>query len=112
MVEWITKINGMVNGIVWGPIGLALLFCTGLWMTLRTGGFQFRRVGHWMRHTIGAVFTNKEVTAHTSKEDMAISHGHRLGRAGRHLLDVGHGHSGHDDQLFGKRAGRVLPPQK
>ena len=73
MVEWITKINGMVNGIVWGPIGLALLFCTGLWMTLRTGGFQFRRVGHWMRHTIGAVFTNKEVTAHTSKEDMAIS---------------------------------------
>ena len=33
MVEWITKINGMVNGIVWGPIGLALLFCTGLWMT-------------------------------------------------------------------------------
>ena len=73
MVEWITKINGVVNGIVWGPIGLALLFCTGLWMTLRTGGFQFRRVGHWMRHTIGAVFTNKEVTAHTSKEDMAIS---------------------------------------
>ncbi len=73
MVEWITKINGMVNGIVWGPIGLALLFCTGLWMTLRTGGFQFRRVGYWMRHTIGAVFTNKEVTAHTSKEDMAIS---------------------------------------
>ena len=73
MVEWITRINGVVNGIVWGPIGLALLFCTGLWMTLRTGGFQFRRVGHWMRHTIGAVFTNKEVTAHTSKEDMAIS---------------------------------------
>ena len=73
MVEWITKINGVVNGIVWGPIGLALLFCTGLWMTLRTGGFQFRRVGHWMWHTIGAVFTNKEVTAHTSKEDMAIS---------------------------------------
>ena len=73
MVEWITKINGVVNGIVWGPIGLALLFCTGLCMTLRTGGFQFRRVGHWMRHTIGAVFTNKEVTAHTSKEDMAIS---------------------------------------
>ena len=73
MVEWITTVNSAVNGIVWGPIGLALLFCTGLWMTLRTGGFQFRRVGHWMRHTIGAVFTNKEVTAHTSKEDMAIS---------------------------------------
>ena len=73
MVEMITQVNNAVNGVVWGPFGLALLFCTGLWMTLRTGGFQFRRVGHWMRHTIGAVFTNKEVTAHTSKEDMAIS---------------------------------------
>ena len=73
MVEWITSVNSVVNGIVWGPIGLALLFCTGLWMTLRTRGFQFRRVGYWMRHTIGAVFTNKEVTAHTDKEDMAIS---------------------------------------
>ena len=73
MVEWITRVNGVINGIVWGPFGLALLFCTGLWMTLRTKGFQFCKVGYWMRHTIGAVFTNKEVTAHTSKEDMAIS---------------------------------------
>ena len=73
MVEWITRGNGVLNGIVWGPFGLALLFCTGLWMTVRTGGFQFRKAGYWMRHTIGAVFTNREVTAHTGKEDMAIS---------------------------------------
>lgn len=73
MVEWITSGNSVLNGIVWGPCGLALLFCTGLWMTLRTGGFQFRRAGYWLRHTIGAVFTNREVTAHTDKEDMAIS---------------------------------------
>ncbi len=26
-----------------------------------------------MRHTIGAIFTNKDVTAHTAREDMAIS---------------------------------------
>ena len=73
MVEWIARGNGVLNGIVWGPFGLALLFCTGLWMTVRTGGFQFRKAGYWMRHTIGAVFTNREVTAHTGKEDMAIS---------------------------------------
>ncbi len=73
MVEWITRGNGVLNGIVWGPFGLALLFCTGLWMTVRTGGFQFRKADYWMRHTIGAVFTNREVTAHTGKEDMAIS---------------------------------------
>ena len=29
MIETITSANGFVNGIVWGPIGLALLFITG-----------------------------------------------------------------------------------
>ena len=128
MLEWITQINNAVNGVVWGPAGLALLFGTGLIMSVRTGFFQFRKMGYWLRHTIGAIFTNKDITAHTSKEDMAISqfqsmctalagtigtgHGHRLRRAGCHLLDVGHGVAGHDDQLFGERAGSVLPPQK
>ena len=73
MVEIITNVNNAVNGVVWGPFGLALLFCTGLWMSARTGFFQFRRMGYWLRHTIGAIFTNKDITAHTSKEDMAIS---------------------------------------
>ena len=73
MVDIVTRINNVVNGFVWGPFGLALLFCTGLWLSIRTGFFQFRRMGYWLRHTIGAIFTNKDVTAHTSKEDMAIS---------------------------------------
>ena len=42
-------------------------------MSARTGFFQFRKMGYWLRHTIGAIFTNKDITAHTSKEDMAIS---------------------------------------
>ena len=73
MLEWITQINNAVNGVVWGPAGLALLFGTGLIMSVRTGFFQFRKMGYWLRHTIGAIFTNKDITAHTSKEDMAIS---------------------------------------
>ena len=73
MLEWITQINNAVNGVVWGPAGLALLFGTGLIMSVRTGFFQFRKMGYWLRHTIGAIFTNKDVTAHTSKEDMAVS---------------------------------------
>ena len=73
MVEMITQVNNAVNGVVWGPFGLALLFCTGFWMSARTGFFQFRKMGYWLRHTIGAIFTNKDITAHTSKEDMAIS---------------------------------------
>ena len=73
MVDIVTRVNNVVNGFVWGPFGLALLLCTGLWLSVRTGFFQFRRMGYWLRHTIGAIFTNKDVTAHTSKEDMAIS---------------------------------------
>ena len=42
MLERITSVNSAVNGVVWGPIGLALLFCAGLIMTTRTGLFQFR----------------------------------------------------------------------
>lgn len=73
MIETITNVNGFVNGIVWGPIGLALLFIAGLVMTIRNRGFQFGHFSHWMRSTIGAIFTDRHITAHTSREDKAIS---------------------------------------
>ena len=63
----------VVNGIVWGPMGLGLLFGTGLLLTVRTGGFQLRRWGYWMRHTLGAILTDQSVTAHTAREEQAIS---------------------------------------
>ena len=62
-----------LNGIVWGPVGLGLLFGTGLLLTVRTGGFQLRRWGYWMRHTLGAILTDRSVTAHTAREEPAIS---------------------------------------
>ena len=62
-----------VNGIVWGPLGLGLLFGTGLLLTVRTGGFQLRRWGYWMRHTLGAILTDRSVTAHTARGEQAIS---------------------------------------
>ena len=72
-MEFITNVNNFLNGIVWGPVGLALLFIAGLWMTIRTKAFQASHFGHWMKQTIGAIFTNKHVTAHTGKQDKAIS---------------------------------------
>ena len=63
----------VVNGIVWGPLGLGLLFGTGLLLTVRTGCFQLRRWGYWMRHTLGAILTDRSVTAHTAREEQAIS---------------------------------------
>ena len=55
MVDIVTRVNNVVNGFVWGPFGLALLLCTGLWLSVRTGFFQFRRMGYWLKHTIGAI---------------------------------------------------------
>ena len=73
MLETITSVNGVVNGTVWGPVGLALLFGTGFVMSVRTGFFQFGHFRYWLRNTIGAIFTDRDITAHTEKNDKAIS---------------------------------------
>ncbi len=73
MIEIITKINNSVNGIVWGSFGIALLFIAGLLMTILNKGFQFSHFGLWIKKTIGAIFKDKKITAHTGKENKAIS---------------------------------------
>ena len=42
-------------------------------MTVLTKGFQLSHFRYWMANTIGAIFKNKHVTAHTHKDDRAIS---------------------------------------
>jgi AGCS family alanine or glycine:cation symporter len=73
MIETITKINDAVNGVVWGTFGIALLFVAGLVMTIVNKGFQFTHFLHWHKKTIGAIFKDKKITAHTAKEDRSIS---------------------------------------
>lgn len=73
MLETIANINGVANGIVWGVLGLSLLFIAGVVMTVVNKGFQFRYIGHWMKSTIGAIFSDRHITKHTEKEDRAIS---------------------------------------
>ena len=73
MLETITAVNGAVNGVVWGPLGLALLFGAGVMLSVRTGFFQLVHFRYWMRQTIGAIFTDRNVTAHTGTDDQAIS---------------------------------------
>lgn len=72
-MKTIESINGLLNGIVWGPIGLSLLFGAGIWMTLVNKGFQITKFTHWMTQTIGAIFNDKNVTAHTDEDDTQIS---------------------------------------
>ena len=71
MVGIITDINNKVNGFVWGWPALILLAFVGILMTVLTGCFQLTHIRYWMKHTIGAIFGEKHVTAHT--EDRSIS---------------------------------------
>ena len=72
-IETVTNVNGAINGFVWGIPMLVLLIGTGILMTVLTKVFQISHFGHWMKKTIGAVFTDKHVTAHTAADDQSIS---------------------------------------
>jgi AGCS family alanine or glycine:cation symporter len=71
MIELITNVNDFINGLVWGWPALILLAFVGVLMTFMTGFFQITHFKHWMKHTIGAIFSDKHVTGHT--KDRSIS---------------------------------------
>lgn len=72
-IDAVTNVNSAVNGFVWGIPMLVLLVGTGILMTCLTKWFQLTHIKHWFKKTIGAVFTDKHVTAHTAKHDRQIS---------------------------------------
>ncbi|MDO4490122.1 MAG: alanine/glycine:cation symporter family protein [Lachnospiraceae bacterium] len=65
MINAITTINSTINGIVWGWPALILLGAVGVLMTILTKVFQISHFGHWMRHTLGAIIGDRNVTQHT-----------------------------------------------
>jgi len=73
MLQIIETVNSAVNDFVWGIPMLVLLVGTGILMTALTRVFQISHFGYWMKHTIGSIFTEKHITAHTGKDDAAIS---------------------------------------
>lgn len=73
VLNLVESVNSAINGFVWGLPMLILLVGTGILMTCLTGLFQVTHIGHWMHNTIGGIFRDKHVTAHTAKEDKQIS---------------------------------------
>ena len=69
----VEKVNSAVNGFVWGLPMLILLVGTGILMTCLTKFFQISHIKHWIKNTIGGIFKDSHVTAHTEKEDTQIS---------------------------------------
>ncbi|MCR5702731.1 MAG: alanine:cation symporter family protein [Lachnospiraceae bacterium] len=70
-LKHVEDINNVINSAVWGWPALILLAFVGVLMTCLTKFFQLTHFGYWMKHTIGAIFGDKHVTAHT--EDKTIS---------------------------------------
>ncbi len=69
----VETVNNAVNGFVWGLPMLILLVGTGILMTILTKCFQVTHFKHWVKNTIGGIFKDSHVTAHTSHDDMQIS---------------------------------------
>ncbi len=59
MLDTITNINNSVNSFVWGPIMLALLVGTGIYLTVKTRFMQVRWFRYIMKNTIGSLFSKK-----------------------------------------------------
>ena len=55
MVDMIAKVNGIINGFVWGPIMLTLLVGTGIFLSIRTGFLQITQIPLWIKHTFGSL---------------------------------------------------------
>lgn len=60
MLDIITQINATINSFVWGPVMLALLVGTGVFLTVRTGWIQVRWFGYIMKHTVGSLFQKSD----------------------------------------------------
>ncbi len=73
MIEFISDLNGQINGFVWGVPMLVLLVGTGILMTILTKLFQITHIGYWMKHTLGRIFTERHITKHTGADDQSIS---------------------------------------
>lgn len=69
IIEFIMLVNSEVNAFVWGPVMLTLLIGAGLFLTIMTGGIQFKKFGFIIKNTIGSLF-NKQ---HHSKDDAGVS---------------------------------------
>ncbi len=66
-VDHVTDINNAINEFVWVKIGLFLLVGTGIIMTLMTKIFQVTHIGHWIKKTMGNLFSKKVTDRNVGK---------------------------------------------
>ena len=60
MVDFITKLNGKINGFVWGIPMMILIIGVGVYLSIRCGFPQFRHFVHIIKNTLGKAFEKTE----------------------------------------------------
>lgn len=60
MIESITKVNGVLNNLVWGVPAMLCILGVGLLLSIRTGFIQIRRFPYAIKATIGKIFKKGE----------------------------------------------------
>lgn len=70
MSEMLINLNNQINNFVWGPITIFILVGFGLYMTLRTKGFQFINAKDISRHTIISIIKG-EATAEDKEKGIS-----------------------------------------
>ena len=67
----VERVNGVINGMVWGPPMLVLIISAGIFFTVRTGFFQVRWAKLVGDLTFFAIFKKKSVRS--TKEHKSIT---------------------------------------
>ncbi|MBQ7124515.1 MAG: alanine:cation symporter family protein [Oscillospiraceae bacterium] len=67
----VAEVNGVIYNFVWVTIGIVLLLGAGLLCTVITKAFQFTHFGHWVKETVGSIFTDKSVTDKSDKRNIS-----------------------------------------
>ena len=61
MLDGIIGFAGKIAGFLWGPWTMIFIGFVALYLTIRSGAFQFSKFGLIMRNTIGKLFKKQEV---------------------------------------------------
>lgn len=62
MYDLINNINNALNNFIWGVPAMVCIIGVGLYLSIRTGFVQIRKLGPAMSHTIGRMFKKHEAS--------------------------------------------------
>lgn len=65
--DYIAEVNSVINEFIWVKIGLIALLGSGIYLTARTGFFQIRHIGLWLKTTFGGIGGKKGTGDKTKK---------------------------------------------